>query len=41
MGCAVLGVVWRSEKDKFSMAINVSKRCRGEPTGPDLTVDKL
>ena len=43
LGGAVLGVGWRTEEDKFffKVSINLSNRCRGEPTGPNLTVDRL
>ena len=43
LGGAVLGVGWSSERDKFffDLVVNVSNRRRGEPTGPDLTVQTL
>ena len=39
----MLGVGWSSERDKFffDLVVNVSNRRRGEPTGPDLTVQTL
>ena len=34
---------WSSERDRFlfNLSINVSSRVRGEPTGPDLTVETI
>jgi hypothetical protein len=39
LGGAILGIKWDTEADKFSvpLTVNVSKRRRGETTGPDVT----
>ena len=38
LGGAVLGIKWNTETDKFTvpLTVNISKRRRGEVTGPDL-----
>ena len=43
LGGSVLGLKWTSHDDRLSinLAVNLSKRRRGLPTGPDLTVDDL
>ena len=43
LGGAVLGIPWCTETDKMSikLTVNISKRRRGQPTGPDLTVETL
>ena len=40
MGGAVQGS-WLEDKFFFDIAINISKRCRREPTVPDLSEDRL
>ena len=43
LGGAVLGTAWDSGTDMFSISlvVNVSKRRRGAPTEPDITVDTI
>ena len=43
LGGSVLGIPWNTETDKMSikLTVNISKRRRGQPTGPDLTVETL
>ena len=43
LGGAVLGIPWNTETDKcwIPLVVNVSKRRRGQPTGPDVTVETI
>ena len=43
LGGAVLGVKWSTETDKFTvpLTVNISRRRRGEITGPDLSIATL
>ena len=43
LGGAVLGIAWNTETDKFSvpLTVNVSRRRRGLPSGPDVTEETL
>ena len=43
LGGAVLGVKWSTETDKFTvpLTVNISRRRRGEVTGPDLCIETM
>merc|ERR1712074_515724 len=43
LGGSVLGIPWNTETDKMSiqLTVNISKRRRGQPTGPDLSVETI